>query len=188
MWRAGREKSTLCVSFFNDRWVFPPGLAPLGHSETQLTGLTFDWQAGYPTTATLQPPAVANEQRERSKDGLQCGRNTTFVRSEFLAECSDRQGSRTQFKHSFLLLMVLFFTNGKAEQRKIITNVFCLFSFEATSQIPGWTWRGFFSLYLGPRLELVRRLCALEEVKAAVRNACRHSEGTRNPLVFPLKK
>lgn len=187
MWRAGREKRPPC-EFYNDWGAFPPGLAPLGHSETWLTALTFDWQAGYPTAATLQPPAPANEQRERSKDGLQRGRNTTFVGSEFLAEWSNRRGGRTQFRHSFLFLTVLFFTNGKAEQREIITNVFCLSSFEATSQIPGWTFRVFFSLYLGPRLELVRRLSALEEVKAAVRNTCRHSEGTRNLLVSLLEK
>lgn len=50
MWEAWKGVG-VGVSFLMTAKSLPLVLAPLSHSETQLTGLTFDWQAGYPTTA-----------------------------------------------------------------------------------------------------------------------------------------
>lgn len=63
-----------------------------------------------------------------------------FAVNSWLSGRTDRE-AKASFNILPFFLMVLFFTNGKAEQRKIITNVFCLSSFEATAQIPGWTLR-----------------------------------------------
>lgn len=66
-----------------------PTWVEICNSETHLTALTFDWQAGYPMLWPCSPPLEQFWQRVMSygrgrKYRLQGGQNTAFVQREFL--------------------------------------------------------------------------------------------------------